>query len=242
MNLVIDIGNTNIKSALFKADQLIADLPLQNNLNHLFEFCIKTYELQSVIISSVINIDQNSLLDYKKQVEKFIIFDHHTSIPVENCYESPETLGKDRLAACIGAAYLYPGKNCLVIDSGTAITYDLITKHNTYLGGNISPGLQTRFNALHHFTNKLPLCFPEESNQLIGKNTHQAIINGVQNGMVFEIEGNIQRFKEKFEDLTIMFTGGDANFFDKKLNCNIFVNPNLVLIGLNRILNYNVKN
>jgi type III pantothenate kinase len=129
----------------------------------------------------------------------------------------------------------------LVIDAGTAITYEMITAENEYLGGNISPGMETRFKALNQFTGKLPLVTPSDDFQLLGTNTESAIRAGVQLGLLFEVEQYITYFNNIYQNLEIIITGGNAKFFDKKLKNSIFVHFNLTLIGLNRILEYNVK-
>ncbi|MBT6766833.1 MAG: type III pantothenate kinase, partial [Prolixibacteraceae bacterium] len=154
-------------------------------------------------------------------------------------YDSKETLGKDRIAAAVGAFDLYPDSNVLIIDAGTAITYDIINEKNQYLGGNISPGLEMRFKALHHFTGKLPLVKQNKFDKLYGNTTENAILAGVQNGLVFEVDKAIDTFKEFYNNLKVIITGGNAEFFDKKLKNSFFVHFNLIAMGLNRILEYN---
>ena len=172
---------------------------------------------------------------------QFIELSHLTPIPIENLYETPETLGKDRLAAAVGANELFPDQNLLIIDAGTAITYDWVTEKNQYLGGNISPGLEMRFNALNQLTGKLPLVKPSSPFPELGRNTEEAIRAGVQWGILFEIEQYLENFNRNFKNLQIIMTGGDSKFFDKYLKKTIFVHFNLTLIGLNRILEYNAK-
>jgi type III pantothenate kinase len=150
-------------------------------------------------------------------------------------------LGRDRLAAAVGANELFPDQNLLIIDAGTAITYDLISENNEFLGGNISPGLEMRFKALNQFTGKLPLVDQADEDDLFGKTTTSAIRCGVQNGVLYEMDQTIELFNENYQNLQIIMTGGDSNFFDRKLNYTIFVHFNLTLIGLNRILEYNAK-
>jgi len=142
----------------------------------------------------------------------------------------------------VGAHNLFPDSNILVIDAGTAITYDLLTAEGTYLGGNISPGIEMRFKALNQFTGKLPKIEKADQNILFGKTTEQAIRAGVQNGVVYEIEGTINSFKDFYKNLKVIITGGDAEFFEKKLKNSFFVSPNLTNLGLNRILEYNEGN
>ena len=173
--------------------------------------------------------------------DRFVELDHLTELPIENLYETPETLGKDRIAAAVGANELFPDQNLLIIDAGTAITYDLVSEKNQFIGGNISPGLEMRFKALNHFTGKLPLVNYSDDFETVGRNTIDAIRAGVQNGILFEIAQTIDLFNRNYQNLHIIMTGGDSYFFDKKLNYSIFVNFNLTLIGLNRILEHNAK-
>jgi len=198
-------------------------------------------QLNQAILSSVKPVDEELIQFLSKNLELFIELDQHTPLPIENLYETPETLGKDRIAAAVGANELFPGQNVLIIDAGTAITYDVVSEKNEFLGGNISPGLQMRFKALNQFTGKLPLINYSDEFQLIGRNTEEAIRAGVQNGILYEIERTIETFNRNYENLQIVMTGGDSIFFDKKLNYSIFVHFNLTLIGLNRILEHNAK-
>jgi type III pantothenate kinase len=213
----------------------------QLTVNHLSMLKYEHVQLNQAILSSVKAVDPELIGFLSTNFDRFIELDHHTSLPIENHYQTPETLGKDRIAAAVGANDLFPNQNILVIDAGTAITYDLISEKNEFLGGNISPGLQMRFKALNQFTGKLPLVDYSDEFQLIGTNTEQAIRAGVENGILYEIEGTIESFNRNYENLQIVMTGGDSIFFDKKLNYSIFVHFNLTLIGLNRILEHNAK-
>lgn len=198
-------------------------------------------QLNQAILSSVKPVDEDLIRFLSQNFQLFIELDQHTPLPIENLYKTPETLGKDRIAAAVGANELFPGQNVLIIDAGTAITYDVVSEKNEFLGGNISPGLQMRFKALNQFTGKLPLINYSDEFQLIGRNTEDAIRAGVQNGILYEIERTIETFNRNYENLQIVMTGGDSIFFDKKLNYSIFVHFNLTLIGLNRILEHNAK-
>lgn len=198
-------------------------------------------QLTKAILSSVKPKDEELIGFLSENFEVFLELDALTELPIENLYETPETLGKDRLAAAVGANELFPDQNLLVIDAGTAITYDLVSEKNQFIGGNISPGLEMRFKALNQFTGKLPLIKQSEDFQTIGRNTTDAIRSGVQNGILYEIDRTIDIFNRNYQNLQIIMTGGDSNFFDKKLNYSIFVHFNLTLIGLNRILEHNAK-
>jgi type III pantothenate kinase len=197
--------------------------------------------LNSAILSSVKSYPEELKSFLSVHFNFFIELGHDTPVPIEVLYETPQTLGKDRIAAAVGANELFPGQNLLIIDAGTAITYELVTEGNCYLGGNISPGLEMRFKALNHFTGQLPLIDKADSFPLMGRNTTEAILAGVQNGLIYEIEQTIASFNRNYQNLQIIMTGGDAVFFVKNLNYPIFVNFNLTLIGLNRILEYNAK-
>lgn len=213
----------------------------QLTVNHLKMLKEEHPRLNQAILSSVKPVDAELLHYLSENFDFFIELDHQTELPIENLYETPETLGKDRLAAAVGANELFPNQNILVIDAGTAITYDLVSEKNQFVGGNISPGLQMRYKALNHFTGKLPLVSYSNEVQLIGKNTTDAIRAGVQNGIIYEIDRTIELFNTNYQNLQLVMTGGDSIFFDKKLNYSIFVHFNLTLIGLNRILEYNAK-
>lgn len=242
INLVIDIGNSRTKIALFNQHDLMFNVPIDHlTVNHVKMLKDEHPQLNRAILSSVKPGDEGLIRFLSEQFDLFLELDHRTELPIENLYETPETLGKDRLAAAVGANELFPDQNLLVIDAGTAITYDLVSEKNQFIGGNISPGLEMRFNALNQFTGKLPLISHSNEFQLIGRNTTDAIRAGVQNGLLYEVAQNIDFFNRNYRNLQIIMTGGDSNFFDKKLNYSIFVHFNLTLIGLNRILEHNAK-
>jgi len=241
-NLIIDIGNTRTKIALFNQHDLMFSVAIEQlTVDHLKMLKDEHPQLTQAILSSVKPVDDEILKYLSENFDVFIELDHQTELPIENLYQTPETLGKDRLAAAVGANELFPDQNLLIIDAGTAITYDLVSEKNQFLGGNISPGLQMRFKALNHFTGKLPLVSYSDEFQTIGKNTTDAIRSGVQNGILYEIAQTIELFNKNYQNLQIVMTGGDSIFFDKKLNYSIFVHFNITLIGLNRILEHNAK-
>jgi type III pantothenate kinase len=242
LNLVIDIGNSLTKVAIFDKDEIVLTLSIEElSIARLGELK-RTYPfLNKAIISSVADFNSELLKELNKEFNFFIKFDHNTEVPINNLYESKETLGLDRLAAAVGGVSLFPGKNLLIIDAGTAITYDLIDKNNCFLGGNISPGLKTRFRALHKFTSKLPEIEADDQWVDIGKSTEEAIRAGVQNGILFEIDGMIDHVRKSWPDCQPILTGGDLFFFDRKLKNTIFVKFEITLIGLNRILEYNAE-
>ena len=242
VSLCFDIGNTFTKLAVFKNNEIINFRTIDKDNITVVDQIIEENQVETAIVSSVSEIPDLLVTTLENKIGKVIRLTAETKLPIENCYETKESLGKDRLASVVGANYLYPGIDLLIIDAGTAIKYDFINHKSQYLGGDISPGLQMRFKALHQFTNRLPLVETNFESYLYGKNTTDAIRAGVQNGMIFEIDGTIDHFKELYPGLKVLFTGGDAKFFDNKLKNVIFVLSNLVMIGLNRILVYNVQN
>ncbi len=194
------------------------------------------------ILSTVIERDELLLALLKAKLATFFVLDEQMALPIQIGYETPHTLGKDRIAAVVGAQCLRPKRDVLVIDAGTAITYELLEASGLYVGGNISPGMTTRFRALHHFTQKLPLVSEPEEVPWVGVSTVSAIQAGVVNGIVLEMDGYITQLRQKYPDLLVFLTGGHSFYFERRLKNRIFADINLVLIGLNRILEYNVEN
>jgi len=242
MNLIIDIGNSQVKIALFNNRKILESMIVDEfNSANPAELKRLHPELNQAILCSVANKDEKLIEILNKEFDFFVEFNYQTPVPLENLYESKESLGPDRLAAAVGANYLFPNADLLVIDAGTAITYDVIDHLNRYLGGNISPGLETRFKALHEFTKKLPLIESSDHWPLIGKTTEEAIRAGVQSGIVSEMDAMIDRIRDNWIDSKVILTGGDSFFFDEKLKNTIFVMFELTLIGLNRILEYNAE-
>lgn len=240
MNLVIDIGNTRTKFSVFHHGEEMISVPVDEFLPSHVDVLLKEHpSIQKSILSAVKDYSPELKKYLRERFQPFVELNTGTPLPLENQYQSKDTLGKDRIAAAVGAETLYPGKNVLIIDAGTAITYDLVTEKKQYLGGNISPGIEMRFKALHTFTGRLPLVRKETFPKLFGQTTKEAILAGVQHGVVFEADKAIDTFKEFYGNLIVIITGGDADFFDKKLKNSFFVHFNLVAIGLNRILEYN---
>ena len=240
MNLVIDIGNSAIKAAVFDDGKIVASRQWKDNENNpLSEWLNAFPEIHNAILSSVRRDDSGIKEALQKAGVNVLVLDDRTQVPMVNLYRSTSTLGRDRIAAAVGAGSRFPGKNLLVIDAGTAITIDFVTADNEYLGGNISPGLSMRFRSLHQQTHNLPLVEPEDTPHLFGTDTTGAIRAGVQYGIIFELDEYINRQKIRYPDLQVVMTGGDAMFFDKKLKNSIFVDPDLNLHGLQRILDYN---
>ena len=240
MNLVIDIGNTVAKIAVFDLEGSIVEVQYSSNtlLTNTKELCSK-YLVTKGIVASVTSLTT----EVRKYLDALNIpllwLDHTTHLPIENKYKTPKTLGYDRVAGVVGAYVKFPNKNILVIDAGTAITYDFINSNGQYCGGNISPGLRMRLRALHDFTGKLPLVVPGTSDNLLGKSTEDAIRSGVTKGIEYEMLGYVQELKREYPDLLVFLTGGNDFSFETKLKNGIFADRFLVIKGLNRILNYN---
>lgn len=239
MRLIIDIGNTYTKLGTSISVNKIDNLCRYKNNNIKITEYITKFDIKSAIISNV-GAENKEVINKLQQLNiPTINFNYNTNIPIINLYKTPNTHGLDRLAGIIGANTLYKNKNLLIIDAGTAITFDLINSNNQYLGGNISPGLEMRFKSLNTFTQKLPLVNINNKFNLFGNSTETAIISGVQQGMINEIDAYIDLFNEKYENLTTILTGGDSFFFEKNIKNSIFANSELILIGLNNILLYN---
>jgi type III pantothenate kinase len=240
MNLIIDIGNTRTKFSVFNKGEVLITVPVDEFLPEHIDILQNEHpDLKQVILSAVKDYSPKLKTTLQQKFEYFIELNANTPLPIENCYKTPETLGKDRIAAAVGGFDLYPATNLLIIDAGTAITYDILNEKHQYLGGNISPGIEMRYKALHQFTGKLPLINQKKFDKLYGTTTEEAIWAGVQHGVVFEVDKAIETFKEFYTNLKVIITGGDADFFEKKLKNSFFVNFNLIALGLNRILEYN---
>jgi type III pantothenate kinase len=241
MNLSIDIGNSRVKLAVFKEYKCLEILAIsKKQLLGRLTYLNKRHTIKAAIISSVSDID----IDILKKIERLfrvVCLDANLNLPFTILYKTIETLGVDRLALMAAAVTKYPNQNVLVIDAGTCITYDFITKNTNYLGGAISPGVLMRYKALNNQTEKLPLLTPEQPKSIIGDTTQQSIHSGVCIGVINEIEGVISQYKLKFPNLTVVLTGGDTNFLSEKLKSVIFANPNFLLEGLNHILNHNLQ-
>ncbi len=240
MNLIIDIGNSTAKTAVFEEDRIVETRQMRRiSKKELENVSARHAGIEKCILSSVRKEDPGFISLLKESFRFCMVLDHRTRLPIRNLYRSKSTLGYDRIAAAVAANFRFPGRNILVIDAGTAITIDFVSADNTYRGGNISPGLNLRFRALNEFTDNLPLLEPAETYDLVGRDTDGAIVSGVLMGIVFELDRYIDEQKKRYTDLKVILTGGDAKVFDKKLKKPIFVDSDLNLFGLHRILEYN---
>ncbi|MBN1340418.1 MAG: type III pantothenate kinase [Bacteroidales bacterium] len=244
MNLVLDAGNTYVKAGIFingrlKDIRVIPSAEFTRSMDIvLWAESVAGRKPDAVILSSV--ADPGLFPEAALGRDFFFIkTNHNTPLPVKNAYKTPETLGFDRIAAAAGAVFLFPGEDILAIDAGTCITYELIDRNKVYYGGAISPGIGIRYRSLHTMTSRLPLLENEGKVILTGQTTGESIHSGVLFGILLEVEGIISAYREKFPDIKTLITGGDMKYFEKNLKSNIFATPNLVLIGLNYILDYN---
>ena len=240
MNLCIDIGNSFIKLAIVQEKEILhKDVVKKLYVSQVKEIR-KKYDFQAVIVGASGSLP-NSIMRHLNENYHLLILDEDTSLPIEIGYKTPKTLGRDRVAAMVGANAIYPTKDNCVIDIGTCITFDVILKSRLYIGGNISPGVELRLKSMNDYTARLPLVKRGGLGQLLGKSTEEALQNGATIGTLLEIESFIESIRQKYSKINVILTGGDAGFFAKEINSKIFVNPNLVLIGLNEIMNFNAK-
>lgn len=238
-NVVIDIGNTLYKVALFEKNKLLEVFETEKEVACIAQ--IRSYATEYILLSSV-RKDLEFFLD-KIDAQVFVL-DHHLPVPIKNKYQSPETLGMDRLAAAVGAKSFFPDKPCLVIDLGTCITYDFVSAENEFLGGMIAPGVRMRLQAMHQFTQKLPLVEwqPEKDVPITGRNTQEAILSGAVNGVKGEIYSLRVYYQTLYPDLQTILCGGDSLYFENIKKSNTFAVPKLVLYGLNKILLHQLEN
>ncbi|GAC1602177.1 MAG: type III pantothenate kinase [Hymenobacter sp.] len=241
--LALDIGNTAVKAGCFDGTtlcEMAAGLTAAQ-----VQVLVRRWQPQHVIVASVAE-DAALRSDELRAVvrgELLTFSPATTAIPLHNAYATPHTLGADRLAAAVGAAGLRPGRDTLIVDAGTALKVDLVTADGTYRGGSIGPGLGMRLRALHTGTGRLPLLAlpaPDATIPLTGDSTTGSLLSGVVNGAVAEIGGFVAQYQQRYPGLGVLLTGGDAAFLAARLPARIFVVPELVLLGLNRILVYHV--
>jgi type III pantothenate kinase len=239
MNLIIDVGNTRVKAALFEEYRLV-EVIVFNKTKIISEVkkIIKNYNIAATILSSVASMPVKKLQKLKELTD-FTIVSAKIKTPFKNLYGTPQTLGVDRIALVVGAVVKFSEQNVLIIDAGTCITFDFVNKEAEYLGGAISPGIEMRYKSLHTFTSKLPLLEIHQPNNFIGNTTGESIHSGIVNGVIQEIEGVINQYKKEYLDLTVVLTGGNTNFLSKQLKSSIFANQNFLLEGLNEILIFN---
>jgi type III pantothenate kinase len=226
MNLILDIGNTSTKLALFDNGKKLKVARINDLTCEELEKTFSGLDIQKAIVSSVRDLPPFITDLISANIPYVHLLSYKSKLPFKIDYETPETLGTDRIAGVAGAFSLFPGSEFLVIDAGTAITYDFLSE-GIYRGGNISPGLNLRIRALHEFTGKP------------GRNTADAILAGVITGVTYEINEYIRTFEKKSTDFKILLTGGDSGFLKDKINYEFTYMPDIVIDGLNYILDYN---
>ena len=246
MNLVIDMGNSVAKVAVVDKGHIVCSFKTENlDTQELEKVLVSQKEISQAIVCSVRGYEDGCAAEVMallgERLGRVIKLDHTVAVPLKNLYSTPHTLGSDRMAAAVGGATMFPESNLLVVDFGTAITIDMVTAKGEYLGGNISPGATTRFKSLNAFTGTLPLKELTGDVSLLGDSTSKAIESGVVNGILYEIEGYIRDVTARYGSVKVIFTGGDGNFFAKRLKNPIFVTCDLVIYGLDRILEYNTE-
>jgi type III pantothenate kinase len=240
MHLVIDIGNTQIKAAVFEQNTLLKkEIIAYKDWQISLKKVLKNFsEISILVVASVGKLEKSDFLTLDSGLNVYFIT-RESKFPFNNLYASPSTLGIDRMILASGAVLQFPKKNRLVIDAGTCITYDFIDSNDNYLGGAISPGIRLRYESLHNYTAKLPLLKKEKPIEIVGNSTTQSIHSGVINGISFEIEGFINSVLDKNDNFIIILTGGDAVFLAERLKNTIFANPNFLLESLNQTFQYN---
>lgn len=243
MLLAVDVGNTRIKVAVFeKHTVLLQDVFLKEEARKKIENIFKKNpEIKESVLSSVGKL-ADEVLDLLKKHSFLNVISSDSLFPFENKYATPKTLGVDRMVLASGATLQYPKQNRLIIDAGTCVTYDFVDANDIYLGGAISPGLRLRYEALHNYTAKLPLLELQQPVHYIGNSTTEAIHSGVVNGILNEIDGFINQYRDQYEVLTVILTGGDAEFLAKNIKNSIFANSNFLLESLDHIHHYKIEN
>ncbi|MFM2284730.1 MAG: hypothetical protein RLZZ543_227 [Bacteroidota bacterium] len=243
VHLVLDIGNTALKAACFQGRTLLkASRTAWTSSEEVEENLLRMLALNpsKVLISSVTGPKKEVDSFLKRAEIPFSYLSFETEIPIRNKYETPETLGRDRLSNAVAAAAMFPAKPVVVIDAGTCIKFDFITRNNEYFGGSISPGIDMRFRALHEYTARLPLLSRAEMVYLIGKNTNESIHSGVINGALAEVKGILEQYQMTHKDLQVIITGGDYTLLERNLKTSVHSEPWLTLKGLNEILLHQV--
>ena len=240
VNLLIDIGNSNCKVAYCKGGELgeIYRSSDDDILGYILSLIGET-ELDVIVLSTVRedNVHMQQVLETK--CRKLVVMHSEMDLPPHFSIGFPRKgLGVDRLAAALAVSMLFPGEDCIKFDYGTALTVDFISGKGVFEGGNISLGLKSRFRALNTFTKRLPMIEAGSNINDFGRKTAEAIESGVVLGMIFEVEGYIRKYPNR----KVVFTGGDAFYFAKKLKSPIFVVSNLVLVGLALIADYYAEN
>ena len=244
-NLTIDNGNTSVKVAFFIGTELVATNRFMRRDVRLLDRFISTYKPDSAIMCSTASSEASQRVEelINQRCSRVMNLTHATPMPISLGYRTPQTLGRDRIATAVGAWSIAQGGDVLVIDAGTAITYDLVTADGCFVGGNIAPGLGLRFKSLHEHTGWLPLVDADGDTPVMGYDTQTAIRSGVLLGLLGEIRSCIATLKMSHPGLTVFLTGGDGKLLHSRLGEEgVIYQEHLAAEGLNRIYLYNEKN
>ena len=234
VNIAVDYGNTTAKVGIFENDLVRKE---QFSSPESLRKFLQNQPCENIIVSSV-SIGQQEVLSWSMAVRKKIALTSKSSLPIKVLYDTPDTLGVDRIAAACGALDAFPGKDCLVVDAGTCINCEFLDKHGNYHGGSISPGIAMRFGAMHEFTSRLPQVEPVAEAPLIGSSTVSCMQSGVINGIQAEVSGVVARYRHQYPGIQVILCGGDLGYFETQLGTNVAVLQDLVLSGLNSILRF----
>jgi len=236
MQLVIDVGNTRVKAGVYDTTVLKEMVVIdKGRFSEEINRLAGSLPIKKAIISSVGKLSDKQQRSIQLRFPTTIL-SYTTPVPFENLYSTPETLGVDRIGLMAAFAKAYPEQSGLVIDAGSCITYDYMNNKKQYLGGAISPGIRLRYEAMHNYTAKLPLLKIPDSFSLIGETTETAMHSGVIQGVLSEIDGVIEQYKQEYNIQVVVITGGNGEFLSKRLKNSIFAHSNFVLEGLNYIL------
>ena len=239
-DLCVDLGNTFAKTGLFR-ENVLDEIHWRLTFDELLAYAERVRP-RRMMVSSVARTEDELRAFFLPVTPQIVLLTPQLPVPLTKAYDTPHTLGADRVAAAVGARALRPNDACLVIDMGTCITYDFVDERDVFQGGIISPGLRMRFRAMHSFTQRLPeLEADGVIPPLVGKNTRHAMRSGVMNGLVAELNGIVAQYRGIYSDFQTVVCGGDARSFESSFQTPIFAVPELVLVGLHRILQHNVK-
>ncbi len=238
MNLLLDIGNTRIKAAVFRDGEMVCERVFERfGRTEAAALREEFGEFDGAALASTRRRDEEVERALAGAARRVIVVGRDTPVPLGGMAGAPTTLGADRLAAAVGAQTLFGGREVLIVDLGTAITFDSVTASGDFVYGTISPGVRLRFESLARLTANLPLCSME--GEYREGTTEASIWHGVVDGVVNEIEGYVARMRERNNDVVTIFSGGDAKFFENRIKYTIFAELDLVFVGLNRIIEYN---
>ncbi|MCR5819524.1 MAG: type III pantothenate kinase [Bacteroidaceae bacterium] len=239
MNIIIDIGNTRTKLAVFDRETLVESEAVEGNPVESIKALASRLPIEAGVVSSVTDVADDVAAALSCLPFPLMSFTAATPVPITNCYRTPQTLGTDRLAAAVGAAWLFEGSYVMIVDAGSCVTFDFVDEKGQYMGGNIAPGIRMRLTAMHEHTRRLPQIETEGELPDTGYDTETALRSGAVRGLQHEIEGYAGWLRKRTGRLTIVLTGGDCDSLHPDIDVPIYTEHNLVAYGLNRVLLYN---